>query len=277
MQLEESLLIGLEWMFKLIISTLHESKLINYWVPSKARDFIMKKSMFSITVGANDFLNNYLLPVLSIGARVSQSPDAFVDDMINHFRAQLTRLYQLDARKFVIGNVGPIGCIPYQKTINQLNQDQCVDLPNKLALQYNARLKDLLAELNDNLPGSTFVLANVYDMVLELIKNYQKYGWCFIFFIINGGLIVLDKKFENVLFYYAGFTTSSRACCGNGGQFAGIIPCGPTSSMCSDRTKHVFWDPYHPSEAANVILAKQLIDGDTRYISPMNLRQLRDH
>lgn len=86
------------------------------------------------------------------------------------------RLYQLDARKFVIGNVGPIGCIPYQKTINQLKQDQCVELPNKLALQFNGKLKDLLAELNDNLPGSTFVYANVYDLVSELITNYEKYG-----------------------------------------------------------------------------------------------------
>ena len=57
---------------------------------AKARDYIMKRSIFSITIGANDFLNNYLLPVLSIGARISQSPDAFIDDMINHFRDQLT-------------------------------------------------------------------------------------------------------------------------------------------------------------------------------------------
>ncbi|KAB1214687.1 hypothetical protein CJ030_MR5G022136 [Morella rubra] len=217
--------------------------------PSKARDYMMKRSFFSITIGANDFLNNYLLPVLSIGARISESPSAFVDDMISHFRNQLTRLYQLDARKFIIGNVGPIGCIPYQKTINQLSEDECVDLPNKLALQYNARLKDLLTELNENLPGATFVLANVYDLVLELITNYKQHG----------------------------FTTASKACCGNGGQFAGIIPCGPTSTMCADRSTHVFWDPYHPSEAANLIIAKQLLDGSTKYISPMNLRQLRDH
>ncbi|KAJ9170769.1 hypothetical protein P3X46_018849 [Hevea brasiliensis] len=216
--------------------------------PSKARDYIMKKSIFSITVGANDFLNNYLLPVLSVGARISQSPDAFIDDMLNHLRGQLTRLYQLDARKFVIGNVGPIGCIPYQKTINQLKENECVGLANKLAVQYNGRLKDLLAELNDNLPGATFVHANVYDLVMELITNYDKYG----------------------------FTTATRACCGNGGQFAGIIPCGPTSTMCQDRSTHVFWDPYHPSEAANILLAKQLLDGDKRYISPMNLRQLRE-
>ncbi|XP_054775904.1 GDSL esterase/lipase At2g23540-like isoform X1 [Prosopis cineraria] len=215
---------------------------------STAREFIMKESLFSITVGSNDFLNNYLLPLVSIGARVSQSPDTFVDDMINHFRAQLIRLYQLDARKFVIANVGPIGCIPYQKTINQLDENECADLANKLAVQYNDRLKDLLAELNDNLPGATFVLANVYDLVMELIENYEKYG----------------------------FRTASIACCGNGGQYAGIIPCGPTSSLCTDRYKHVFWDPYHPSEAANLVLAHQLVDGDKRFISPMNLRQLRD-
>lgn len=57
---------------------------------SKARDFLMKESIFSITIGANDFLNNYLLPVLSVGARITESPDAFVDDMINHLRDQLT-------------------------------------------------------------------------------------------------------------------------------------------------------------------------------------------
>lgn len=57
---------------------------------SRAKEFIMKESMFSVVVGSNDFLNNYLLPVVSIGARVSASPDAFVDDMINHFRNQLT-------------------------------------------------------------------------------------------------------------------------------------------------------------------------------------------
>ncbi|KAF5442100.1 hypothetical protein F2P56_036991 [Juglans regia] len=217
--------------------------------PSKAKDYIMKKSIFSVTIGANDFLNNYLLPVLSIGARLSESPDAFIDDMLSHFRTQLTRLYQLDARKFVIGNVGPIGCIPYQKTINQLKEDECVELPNKLALRYNARLKDLLAQLNENLPGATFVHANVYDLVMDLITNYKQHG----------------------------FITASKACCGNGGQFAGIIPCGPTSSMCAERSKHVFWDPYHPSEAANLIIAKKLLYGDTKCISPMNLKQLRDH
>lgn len=60
--------------------------------PSKAKEFITKKSIFSITIGSNDFLNNYLLPVLSIGARVTESPDAFIDDLLTHLRGQLTVL-----------------------------------------------------------------------------------------------------------------------------------------------------------------------------------------
>lgn len=91
----------------------------------------------------------------------------------------------MDARKFVLGNVGPIGCIPYQKTINQLNEGECVKLPNDLAARYNGKLKDLMEELNENLHGATFVLANVYDLVMELITNYAKYGEFYSPFLIN--------------------------------------------------------------------------------------------
>ncbi|XP_048560504.1 GDSL esterase/lipase At2g23540-like [Triticum urartu] len=216
----------------------------------KAREFIHRKAIFSITVGSNDFLNNYLMPVLSAGTRVAESPDGFIDDLIIHLREQLTRLHALGARKFVVANVGPLGCIPYQKTLNRVKDDECVKLPNTLAAQYNGRLRDLLIELNGNggggLPGGRFLLANVYDLVMELIANHRKYG----------------------------FSTASVACCGNGGRYAGIVPCGPTSSMCDDRENHVFWDPYHPSEKANVLLAKYIVDGDSKYISPMNLRKL---
>lgn len=72
--------------------------------------------------------------------------------------------------------MGPIGCIPYQKSINQLKANQCSALANQLAQQYNAQLKTLIAQLNQKLSGATFVLANVYDLVMEIITNYNKYG-----------------------------------------------------------------------------------------------------
>lgn len=51
-----------------------------------------------------------------------------------------------------------------------------MSLPNELAVRYNDRLTDLLSELNANLPGAKFCLANVYDLVMELITNHTHYG-----------------------------------------------------------------------------------------------------
>lgn len=55
----------------------------------KARDYIRKISMFSIVIGSNDFLNNYLVPFVAAQARLTQTPEIFVEDMISHLRNQL--------------------------------------------------------------------------------------------------------------------------------------------------------------------------------------------
>ena len=52
------------------------------------------------------------------------------------------------------------------------------------------------------------------------------------------------------------------------------MPCGPTSRYCADRSKYVFWDPYHPSEAANALIARRILDGGPEDVSPVNVRQL---
>ncbi len=72
----------------------------------------------------------------------------------------------------------------------------------------------------------------------------------------------------------AGFTTSDVACCGAGGEYRGALSCTPLVSMCDDRANYVFWDPYHPSDKANVLLATTFYYGDTNYVRPMNIAQL---
>ena len=59
---------------------------------AKAKQFLTKKSIFSITIGSNDFLNNYLLPVVSTGTRIAESPDNFIKDLIANLKIQLTVL-----------------------------------------------------------------------------------------------------------------------------------------------------------------------------------------
>lgn len=73
---------------------------------------------------------------------------------------------------------------------------------------------------------------------------------------------------------YAGFDTANLACCHVAGRYGGLIPCSPRSEVCENRSKYVFWDPFHPTEATNVIVAKRLLDGGSADIWPINIRQL---
>ncbi|XP_027338950.1 GDSL esterase/lipase At4g16230-like [Abrus precatorius] len=207
---------------------------------------LFKKALFLVALGSNDFLDNYLTPIFSIPKRVFVSPESFVAILISRLRLQLTRLFNLGARKIVVANVGPIGCIPYMRDFNPYDGDDCVTFPNQLVQLFNTQLKSLIAELRTNLEGSLFVYADVYHMMEDIILNYNKYG------------------FEN----------PNSACCHLAGRFGGLIPCNGISKVCEDRSKYVFWDTYHPSDAANVIIAKRLLNGDTNSISPINICQL---
>ena len=94
----------------------------------------------------------------------------------------------MGARKIVVANVGPIGCIPYQRDINPSAGENCVSYPNQLAQMYNTQLKDLVAKLNTNLRGSKFVYADVYHIVDDIIQNYRSFGVLFIYFFALSSL-----------------------------------------------------------------------------------------
>ncbi|RVW25778.1 GDSL esterase/lipase [Vitis vinifera] len=137
---------------------------------------LFQRSLFSVTIGSNDFINNYLTPILSAAEQKLVSPQTFVGTMISRFRLQLTRLYSLGARRIIVANVGPIGCIPYQRDTTPGVGDDCASLPNQMAQLFNTRLKSLVAELSTSLEGSKFVYADVYNIVDDIIQNYESFG-----------------------------------------------------------------------------------------------------
>lgn len=75
-----------------------------------------------------------------------------------------------------MANVGPIGCIPYQRDLNPTAGDNCADFPNHLAQSFNAQLKSLIKDLGTNLQGSKFVYADVYHIVYDILQNFLSYG-----------------------------------------------------------------------------------------------------
>ncbi|XP_010434862.1 PREDICTED: GDSL esterase/lipase At4g16230 [Camelina sativa] len=217
------------------------------WIGEFDAAKLVRSAIFSVTTGSNDLINNYFTPVISSVQRKVVSPEVFVDTMISRFRLQLTRLYQLGARKIVVINIGPVGCIPFSRESSDPTAGiECSVEPNEMAQMYNLKLKTLVEDLNKNLQGSRFVYADVFRIVYDILQNYSSYG----------------------------FESEKIPCCLLLGKVGGLIPCGPTSKVCMDRSKYVFWDPYHPSEAANIIIARRLLSGDTSDIFPINIRQL---
>lgn len=55
---------------------------------------------------------------------------------------------------------------------------------------------------------------------------------------------------------FSGFRVTNAGCCGIG-RNAGQITCLPGQRPCRDRNAYVFWDAFHPTEAANVIIARR--------------------
>ncbi|VYS68981.1 unnamed protein product [Arabidopsis thaliana] len=215
---------------------------------------MLKNAMFTITIGSNDILN-YIQPSIPFFSQDKLPTDVLQDSMVLHLTTHLKRLHQLGGRKFVVVGVGPLGCIPFARALNLIPAGKCSEQVNQVVRGYNMKLIHSLKTLNNELRSedynTTFVYANSYDLFLKLVLNYQLFG----------------------------LKNADKPCCG--GYFPPFA-CfkGPnqnsSQAACEDRSKFVFWDAYHPTEAANLIVAKALLDGDQTVATPFNIRYLND-
>lgn len=94
------------------------------------------------------------------------------------------RLYNLGGRKFVIGGVGLMGCIP--SILAKSNSNVCSEEVNELILPFTNNVKSMLTNLNVNLPGSKFIYIDIKNMFQDLLTNYRQYGKQLFFFHMHG-------------------------------------------------------------------------------------------
>lgn len=192
--------------------------------------------------------------------------------------------------------VGPLGCIPFVRATNLLlASGKCSVKVNGLIKGYNKKLNTTLDRLNQQLgPETIFVYANSYDVFQRIMLNHRQYGspksLSLIFRLIIALLFLLIfhrfnfKQPTNLVVIYllTGFEKADKPCCGG---YSPPFVCiedrnankSSRSALCEDRSKYVFWDAYHPTEAANIIIAKVLLDGDKSNSFPMNIRELYNH
>lgn len=85
-------------------------------------------------------------------------------------------MYDLGCRKFGVTGLPSIGCIPLQITAKFVKDRKCVEDENLEAKLYNQKLARRLLELQAKLPGSRVVYTDVYDPLIHIINQPEKYG-----------------------------------------------------------------------------------------------------
>ncbi|KAJ4826710.1 hypothetical protein Tsubulata_023399 [Turnera subulata] len=188
-----------------------------------AANKLCNKALYFVGIGSNDYVNNFLQPFLADGQQYTH--DEFVEFLISTLDQQLTRLYQLGARKIVFHGLGPLGCIPSQRVKSKTGQ--CLKRVNEWVLEFNSKVQNLLITMNNRFPNARLTFADSYPHVLDLITNPTAYG----------------------------FKVSNTSCCNVDTQLGGL--CLPNSKVCKNRREYVFWDAFHPSDAANAVLAQK--------------------
>ncbi|XP_059665689.1 GDSL esterase/lipase At5g33370-like [Cornus florida] len=201
---------------------------------------LVNDGLVLITLGGNDFVNNYYLIPFSARSRQFALPD-YVTYLISEYRKILMRLYDLGARRVLVTGTGPMGCVPAELALRSRTGECAVDLQRAAAL-FNPQLVEMINGLNGELGSDIFVAANTMATHLDFISDPQAYG----------------------------FVTSKVACCGQG-PYNGLGLCTPLSNLCPNRDLYAFWDAFHPSERANRLIVQQIMIGSTEYMHPMNL------
>ncbi|XP_077250888.1 GDSL esterase/lipase LTL1-like [Tasmannia lanceolata] len=201
---------------------------------------LVNQALVLITLGGNDFVNNYYLVPFSARSRQFALPD-YVRYLISEYRRVLLRMYELGARRVLVTGTGPMGCVPAELAMRSRDGNCAPELQRAAGL-FNPQLNQMLSSLNRQIGGDVFIAANTGQTHFDFISAPQAFG----------------------------FVTSKIACCGQG-PYNGLGLCTRLSNLCPNRDIYAFWDPFHPTERANRFIVRQILTGSTLYMKPMNL------
>ncbi|KAG8373215.1 hypothetical protein BUALT_Bualt11G0000400 [Buddleja alternifolia] len=97
-------------------------------------------------------------------------------------------VHSLGLRKFLVGGIGPLGCIPNQLATDVPPPGKCASFTNDIVGMFNDRLISLVDELNSKYNGSVFAYANIYGGVTDILNNAKAYGFSVVDKACCGGL-----------------------------------------------------------------------------------------
>lgn len=82
----------------------------------------------------------------------------------------------MGARKFAVLSTSPLGCLPFSRTIGGGILRECADEYNQAVQMFNHKLSSQLASLSTQLPDCTMVYVDLYNPLIDIILQSNKYG-----------------------------------------------------------------------------------------------------
>ena len=150
----------------------YQNKLRAHVGKDKANE-ILSEALYLMSLGTNDFLENYyIFPNRQSQFTVKQYEDFLIGLAGNFIR----ELYSLGVRKISLTGLPPMGCLPLERALNILGQNECVEKYNKVGLEFNGKLNRMVKRLNKELPGLRLMSADAYTILYQIIKRPSLYG-----------------------------------------------------------------------------------------------------
>ena len=156
---------------------------------------ILTEAVYLVSIGTNDFLENYyLLPTTKLCYTVPE----FQDHLLGIAKDFVYEIYRYGARKLSLAGLPPMGCLPLERTINLFAIHECNEEYNNVALEFNGKMKNLVNQLNKELPGIHVVFSNPYYLVRQMVKKPSLFGkLSFNFFTLK-----YTATFMNFFFFF---------------------------------------------------------------------------
>ncbi|PON73415.1 Lipase [Parasponia andersonii] len=186
---------------------------------------ILGKSLYLVSSGNNDILFSYFATHLR---KFKYDVASYTDFLVELACRFLRNLHVLGVAVF---SVAPLGCLPFARTIGGGTHRACAEKINETVKVFNAKLVSELASLNSQLPDSYFAYVDIYNPLLELIEEPNKFG----------------------------FEIAGLGCCNTGLVETGVLCNKLEPFTCTNASTYLFWDSIHPTEGAYKIISSQIL------------------
>ncbi|XP_006356553.1 GDSL esterase/lipase 5-like [Solanum tuberosum] len=211
---------------------------------------ILSNAVYIFSTGSNE-----VLAPLSANSTFPYSDTEYLQMIMGNLTTVFKGVYKAGGRKFVMLNLGPLGCVPSVRALNLqkgVTNGSCMEEVTNIAKMFNSALPKMLKHLEKQLPGFKYTIFNTFKVLAESIDNPTKFG----------------------------FKISEAACCGTG-PFRGIFSCGGKRQvkeyeLCKNVKDYLFFDSVHPTELAYQQFTELLWNGTPAVVAPHNLKSFFD-